>query len=190
MLNPRVVITNLLLLIAAGLTWWLADSLVPKESPVPKTEDEEQIDYFAKNIHRTNLNEEGKPSEVLFAERMTHYKDDNRTVMEKPVLTINNSESSNPWIIKSEKGTSLAGGEAVLLQGKVVITHANDKGEELKIYTSNVKYVPDKNFAETAEKILMVSPGDATSAVGAEVYFKPDLIVNLLSDVRRKHEFQ
>jgi len=97
-------------------------------------------------------------------------------------------KDGEPWVIKAEQGTSLAGGEAVLLHGKVQISHANNQGEELKIYTSNVKYVPDTDYAETAERVLMVSKDDSTSSTGAQVYFEPVIKINLLADVRRKHE--
>jgi len=186
MFNPRVVVTNLILLVLAGGSWWLAESLTQKETVNAKT-DTSQIDYFAKNIHRTVLSPEGKPEEVLFAELMTHYKDDNRTVMEKPTMTLY-KKGGEPWVIHAEKGTSLSGGEAVLMSGKVLITRKNDKGEELKIYTSNVKYIPDKDYAETAERVLMLTKDDATSGTGAQVYFEPVLKINLLADVRRKHE--
>jgi len=186
MLNPRAIATNLTLLLLAGGSWWLAESLVQKEA-VEAQVDNSQIDYFAKNIQRTVLSPEGKPEEVLFAELMTHYKDDNRTVMDKPTMTLY-KKGGEPWIIHAEKGTSLAGGEAVLLHGKVLISRDNGKGEELKIHTSNVKYIPDKDYAETAERILMVSKDDATSGTGAQVYFEPVLKINLLADVRRKHE--
>lgn len=185
MLNQKVIVTNLVLLVAAGGSWWLAESFVEKETVKPK-DDNSQIDYFAKNLHRTVLDREGKPKENLFAELMTHYKNDNRTVMEKPTMTLFKSDGE-PWVIHAEKGTSLAGGEAVLLDGKVVIARKSGD-DEVKIYTSNVKYTPDTNYAETAERILMVSKDDSTSATGAQVYFEPVLKINLLANVRRKHE--
>jgi len=186
MFNPKVVATNTILLLVAAATWWLAESLVQKETVEAKA-DTSQIDYFAKNIRRTVLSTEGKPNEVLFADMMTHYKDDNRTVMEKPTMTLY-KKGGEPWVIHAEKGTSLAGGEAVLLHGKVLISRDLDKGDELKIYTSNVKYTPEKNYAETEERVLMVTRDDATSGTGAQVYFEPVLKINLLADVRRKHE--
>jgi hypothetical protein len=76
----------------------------------------------------------------------------------------------------------------VLLHGKVLITRKNDKGEELKIFTSNVKYTPDTEYAETAEFVRMEAKDDITTGTGAQVYFEPVLKINLLADVRRKHE--
>lgn len=186
MLDPKKVSVNLALFIAAAGTWWLAESLVPQEPPPPKL-DGGQIDYISKNIRRTVLTAEGKTKEVLVAELMTHYKNDDRTELEKPVMTLY-KEKGEPWVIRSDTGTSLSGGEAVWLRGNVLITRKNDKGEEMKIITRNVKYIPNKDYAETSEHVLMVSSSDTTSGEGAQVYFEPVLKINLLGDVRRKHE--
>ncbi len=188
MLQPKTIASYLILLALAGGTWWLADRLSPEQAPESRV-DQSQVDYYSKNIHRTVLNMEGKPKEVLFAELMTHYKDDDRTEMVKPVLTLYKSKGE-PWIIHSDTGTSLSGGKAVLLHGDVLITRKNDKGEELRIITKNVKYNPETEYAETAEHVLMLGPHDASSGTGAQIYFEPTLKINLLADVRRKHETQ
>ncbi len=184
--NLRTLATRLILILLAGGSWWLAEILAPKDEAVSKV-DNSQIDYYSKNIHRTELTPEGAIKQVLFAERMIHYKDDNRTEMDKPVMTLY-KKGGEPWIIHSERGTSQAAGKPVLLHGKVLITRKDSKGEELKIFTSNVKYTPDQDYAETAEHVLMLGKDDATSGNGAQVYFEPVLKIKLLADVRRKHE--
>jgi lipopolysaccharide export system protein LptC len=110
--------------------------------------------------------------------------------MDKPVMTMYKKLGEEPWVIRSERSTSLAGGDTVLLRGKVLVTREGQKNGGLKIVTSNVKYIPDKDYAETRENVLMLSKDDETSATGAQVYFEPVLKINLLADVRRKHETQ
>lgn len=187
MFNLRSLATRMLLVLLALASWWLAERLTPKDESAPKSADNSQVDYYSKNIRRTVLTPEGVPKEILLAEVMTHYKDDNRTEMENPVMVLYKKDGE-PWVIRSERSTSLAEGQAVLLRGKVLITRKDSKGDELKIVTSNVKYTPDKDYAETQEHLLMLSKDDTTSATGAEVTFEPVLKVNLLADVRRKHE--
>ncbi len=184
--NPRNFTLPLILILLAGGSWWLAETLAPSAETGLKT-DNSQIDYYSKDIHRTVLTPEGTVKEVLFAELMTHYKDDDRTEMDKPVMTLHKKDGE-PWIIHSETGTSMAAGKAVLLHGKVLITRKDKNGDEMKIYTSNVKYTPDQDYAETAEHVLMLSKDDTTDGTGAQVYFEPVLKINLLADVRRKHE--
>lgn len=184
--TPKTLLTHLFLALLAAGSWWLAEQLSPQDKAAAKA-DNSQIDYYSKNIHRTVLTPEGAPKEVLFAEVMTHYKDDDRTEMERPVMKLHKKDGE-PWVIRAEASTSRAGGEAVLLRGKVVITRKDKKGGEVKIVTSNVKYIPDRDYAETREHVLMLATDDATSAEGAEVYFEPVLKIKLLADVRRKHE--
>jgi lipopolysaccharide export system protein LptC len=186
--QTRAIATQALLVILAAGTWWLAERWLDKDVGEPKT-DSSQIDYYAKKIQRTVLTPEGQPKEMLFAERMTHYKDDNHTEMEKPVMTLYTS-SSEPWIIHSERATAQADGKAVLMQGQVLVTHKDKEGEEMKILTSNVKYLPETDYAETADAVQMLATGDSTEAVGAQVYFEPVLKINLLAHVRRKHEMR
>jgi lipopolysaccharide export system protein LptC len=183
----RTLATHLLLAALAVGTWWLAESLAPKDEAAAKV-DASRVDYYSKNIRRTVLTPEGTPKEVLFAETMTHYKDDNRTDMVMPVMTLYKKTGEEPWVVRSEKGTSLAGGGAVLLRGKVLITRQDRKNGDLKIITANVRYIPDRDYAETKEHVQILAKDDETSADGAEVYFEPTLKINLLADVRRKHE--
>ena len=176
------------LILLAGGTWWLAETLAPKEVTEQKVEHD-QIDYYSKNIHRTVLTEEGIAKEMLFAPLMTHYKNDDRTELDKPTQTLYKKDGE-PWVIHSDWGTLTAGGKEVFLRGDVLITRKNEKGDELRIMTTNVKYIPEKEYAETDEHVLMLGPDDASSGTGAQVYFKPDLKINLLADVKRKHEIR
>ena len=188
-LNIKSIASKLLLILLAGGTWWLSDYFSPKDTVEHKAKHD-HIDYYSKNITRTVLTTEGKPKEMLVASMMTHYKgDDDRTELNQPIQTLYKKDGQ-PWVIHSSEGTLLNGGETVLLRGDVLITRKNDKGEELRIITSNVKYIPDQEFAETAEHVKMIGPNDESSGMGAEVKFEPFLVINLLADVKRKHEIR
>jgi lipopolysaccharide export system protein LptC len=180
--------SKLILVLLVGGTWWLAEKLNPKDVIETKL-DNSQVDYYSKNITRIVLTSEGTPKEKLFAPLLTHYKNDDRTELDKPTQTLY-KKGEEPWIIHSATGTLLSKGETVLLHGDVLITRKNDKGEELRIITSNVKYIPEREYAETAEHVLMLGPNDASSGTGAQVNFEPALQIKLLADVRRKHEIR
>lgn len=188
MRNLNSAVGKLALLLLALGTWWLADKLTPK-FVAEKKSDTSQMDYFSKDITRTVLTDQGIPKEKLFAPMMTHYRDRDRTELESPTQTLYKKDAQ-PWVIHSEKGTLLDGGKEVLLRGDVLITRKNDQGEELRIMTKNVKYIPDQEYAETDEHVLMLGPNDASSGTGAQVNFEPALLIKLLADVRRKHEIR
>lgn len=170
----------------AVASFWLAEQLTPKEENGARRE-RSVVDYYSKGIKRTVLSTEGKPTQTLFADTMTHYQNDDRTEMEKPEMTLY-QEGKSPWVIHSETATALSGGTAVLLNGDVLITRKTEDGETIRIITRNVKYDPKAEYAETAEDVVIHAPSDETHATGMKVHFKPQLNFNLLADVRRKHE--
>ena len=188
MIDTKAIANKLIWVVLAGGAWWVAEEITPKDIIEPKA-NKDQVDYYSKNITRTVLTAEGIPKEKLFAPLMTHYKNDDRTELDQPTDTLY-KKGQEPWVIHSATGTLLSKGETVLLHGDVLITRKNDKGEELRIITSNVKYIPADDYAETAEHVLMLGPDDASSGTGAQVNFEPSLKINLLADVRRKHEIR
>lgn len=186
--NSQSLARKAALLLATAATWWLAERLADKDSVEQKT-DSSQIDYFATHIRRTALTAAGQPKDELFAERMTHFKHDDHTEMDKPVMTLHQAGGA-PWIIRAAQATARAGGKQVLLQGEVIITHTDTAGEAIKIITANVTYLPDQDYAETAEAVEMLTADSRTRATGADVHFKPMLTINLHANVRRQHEMR
>lgn len=189
MITPKTVATQLVLILLAAGAWWLAEELTPKESPTDRP-NADQIDYYSTQVTRTVMTPEGKPKEVLVSESMTHYKGDDRTELVKPVMTLLKQGNQHPWTIKGETGTVLAGGTRILVNGEVLISRTTEQGEPIQIFTRNVRYEPNRNYAETDEKVLMLSPQDETRGTGMQAFFEPELKFNLLAHVRRKHEMR
>lgn len=187
MIAPKTVGTYLALAALAAATWWLADILTPTEEKAARP-DRSQIDYYSTNITRTVLDLQGKPKELLFAVTMTHYKNDDRTEMDKPVMTLYKKEGEQPWVINADKGSVLAGGKVIWLRGNVLITRDTGKNGFVQIVTKNVRYEPDKDYAQTQAHVLIRGPRDEVTGTGMQVYFEPAFKANLLADVWRKHE--
>lgn len=189
MFAPKTVATYLALGSLAAGTWWLADRLTPTDEKTLKLEPS-QIDYYSTNVTRTVLDLEGKPKELLFAETMTHYKNGDVTKMKKPVMTLYKREGEQPWVIHAAAGTVRSSGSTIFLYGNVLITRDVGNNGLLQIITKNVKVEPDKDYAETAEKVRILSAQDELTGTGMQVHFKPALNVKLLADVWRKHEMR
>jgi len=187
MLTPKTVAIYSALLLLVAATWWLADRLAPTEEKAPQP-DRSQVDYYSTNMTRTVLTPEGKPKELLFAVAMTHFQDDDRTEMEKPVMTLYKQDGKPPWVIHAESGTATSGGTVIYLRGNVLITRDTGKGGVVQIITQDVKVEPDKDYAETQAHVRILAPQEELSGTGMQVHFEPALNVNLLADVRRKHE--
>jgi lipopolysaccharide export system protein LptC len=188
MMNLSKITAYLLLALAAGGSWWLAELLAPSDEK-NATQDLGPVDYYSKQLRRTVLDETGQPKETLVAKTLTHYKKGDRAEMEKPVMTLF-KQGGKPWIIEAETGTSLPKANIVFMNGEVLISRENERGEKLKIITRNVKYEPGKHYAETAEPTRMLAPDDTLDSKGAQIQFEPSLLIKLLADVRRKHEMR
>jgi lipopolysaccharide export system protein LptC len=187
MISRRSIIVHTVLVLLGGVTWWLGETLFPPEVSAPQN-PAGPVDYYSERIRRIDYDMNGKPEKLLVADLMTHFKNDDRTELEKPVMTLYRKDGSPPWIIDSDKAVTLSGSDVIYLQGNVLITKKNAKGEQLKIITSNVKYTPPEHFAETNEDVLMLTQHDELNGTGMQAQLEPNLVLKILANVRRKHE--
>ena len=187
--DPRSAPLYALLLAVVGGTGWLAYRLTPPPEPVaPKPKG--VVDYYAVNLLRTIADESGKTKNILYAEKLTHFSDDDHTELDKPVLTMFSGDGP-PWVVHGEQGVVSSRGAEVYLKGPVLVLRDADRnGRTVRAETSNVKILPDEDYGETEEFVQILSPPDELSGVGMQAHFGSALRVTVLSSVRRKHEVQ
>jgi lipopolysaccharide export system protein LptC len=187
MFSARNLLVYALLVVVAVGSGWIAEQLAPKD-PVPTPREPGNIDYYSVNLLRTSTDEKGLPKNVLYAERLTHYKDDDHSELERPVLTIYSADSP-PWVIHGERGTVSSKGNELFLEGAVLVLRDADRnGRTVRAETSDVRIRPDEQYGETEDFVQIFSPPDELSGVGMQVHFGKALKVTVLSDVHRKHE--
>lgn len=146
-------------------------------------------DYFSHDYIRKDLNEQGLLKSELSAQSILHYSDDGTTHIDKPRLTLYNSDPSiPPWVVRSEKGILAADGEHLLLQGEVFIDKAATKGSrQINIKTTNLRVNPKTSYAEGDEWIEILSPPHRIEAKGVQMTFKKPIHINLLSNVKSRY---
>jgi lipopolysaccharide export system protein LptC len=146
-------------------------------------------DYFSNGYLRKDLNEQGQLKSELSAQNILHYSDDDTTHIDKPKLTLYNSDPSiPPWVVQSEKGILSADGENLLLQGQVFIDKAAAKGSrQLNIRTTNLQVKPKISYAEGDEWVELISPPHRIEAKGIQMTFKRPIHINLLSRVKSRY---
>lgn len=188
MLSTRNLLVYAFLLIAVFGSGWLAEQLAPPSEPrIGKAPG--QVDYYSRNIHRTTSDIDGKPLNVLDAEKLTHFQNDDHSELERPVLTLYSAEGP-PWVIHGERGTVASKGTDVFLEGSVLVLRDADRnGRTVRAETSNVRIKPDEEYGETEDFVQIFSPPDELSGIGMQAHFGKALRVTVLSSVRRKHEF-
>lgn len=180
-----------LVLLLAAISWGLVEKF--RFSYQTEEESAEAIkhsaDYFSKGYLRKDLNEQGQLKSELSAQGILHYSDDGTTHIDKPQLTLYNTDTAvSPWVVKSETGILSADGETLLLQGQVFIDRAKAEGvRQLNIRTSNLKVLPKTNYAEGADWVELISPPHRTEAKGIQITFKKPINLKLLSNVKSRY---
>lgn len=189
MFSIRTFLIYSLLLIAVIGSGWLAEKLAPPPDPrAAKTPG--QVDYYSRNIHRTTSDINGKTLNLLVAEKLTHFQNDDHSELERPILTIYSADGP-PWVIHGERGIVSSKSTDVFLEGPVLVLREADRnGRTVRAETSNVRIKPDEDYGETEDFVQIFSPPDELSGIGMQAHFGKALQVTVLSSVRRKHEFQ
>lgn len=184
----RNLLTYLVLVLAAVGTAWMSKRFAAPDEP-RESKQPGQIDYYSRNIHRVTSDVTGQRRNILQAEKLTHYHDDDHSELDHPVLTLF-SAGGPPWVITGERGTVSSKSTDVFLEGPVLVTREADrKGRTFRAETSNVRVKPDEDYGETEDFVQIVTPPDELSGIGMQVHFGKVLRVTVLSSVRRKHEF-
>ncbi|OIR02166.1 lipopolysaccharide-assembly, LptC-related [mine drainage metagenome] len=173
----------LLLLLAA--TYWLNQQVQPL-APL-QSQLRHDIDYSVDNFTAVTLNPQGQPRYTLAAEKLWHYPDDDSTHLQMPKIT---SLYANrpPTLTTAQTGMISSKGDDVYLYDDVNIFRpaSGDIGEQ-RFVTGYLHVIPDRDWAETNQSIVMTSRHDIIRAVGMELDNKART-VRLLSNVRANHE--
>ena len=173
----------LLLLLAA--TYWLNQQVLPL--PQVRSQQRHDVDYYVDNFSAVTLGTQGQPRFTLSAEKMWHYPDDDSTHLQLPKLT---SLYANrpPTITSAQTGTISSKGDDVYLRYEVrVLRPAGDGLGEQLFTTDYLHVIPDRDWAETDQPVVMTNQHNVIRAVGMELDNKART-AKLLSRVRATHE--
>ena len=174
-------ITLFILLFLAAASWW-ALTIIDPERRITFTASKEGPDHFMEDFTSTTLNEAGIPVHQLKAIRLTHYPNDRHSELEDPVMTFF-KEDQNKWVASAKEGRILDDGEEVFLQGDVNIWQPGEKSSLITIITRDLRILPNEDFAETSNSVVMQQNDNTVTAVGMQAHFGHG-VVDFLSDVR------
>ncbi len=173
----------LLLLLAA--TYWLNQQVLPL--PQAQGQQRHDVDYVVNDFSAVTLNAEGRPRFTLAAEKLWHYPDDDSTHLQMPQITSLYADRP-PTLTTAQTGMLSSKGEEVFLYDEVRVVRpaSGDIGEQ-RFATDYLHVVPDRDWAETDQSVVVTNQYNILRAVGMELDNKART-VKLLSRVRATHE--
>ena len=165
----RLVTILLLALMAAGSTW-LLDRLDTGEARRVAGERHDP-DWYMRDFTQRTMGMEGDLVRKLTADSMVHYPDDDSTELVRPRLELYNN-GPRPWHVVADRGWVSGGNEVILLYGEVEIWRLQDDGErEVEVLTTDLRILPDEQYAETDNAATIRTRTTTTRAVGMRASF-------------------
>ncbi len=126
-------------------------------------------DMIADNIAVFRTGVDGSVKHTLRAERMTHFPDDDSTLLERPTFT--SAAPGRPgFSIKADRGRVTSRGSDIYLEDNVIAVRAADgKRGEMKLTTDFLHVLPDDHIARTDRKVYLEDAHTRAEAIGLEL---------------------
>lgn len=177
----------LVLIVLAAVSWQLARQSPPATAPPPVTGGERLPDFYVKGLQLTTTDAEGRPTRQLSAGELRYFRQDGSTELSDAHLRLPNDQGA-PWEIRAAAGEVLEDGGLVLLHGPVSI-HREATGDTrpLHLETRDLRLHPDEGYAETGERVTVVSGPDRIEAVGLQAWLHPPVRIKFLAKVKARY---
>jgi len=171
-----------LLLLLVSLTWWINIKVEPGIRQATQTQRHDP-DYIMENFEAVSMNKQGTLEYRVNALKMTHYPDDDSTVLEQPHIIVY-VDTVPSWQVKAERAEVSSEQAEIFLAGRVSADRlATTELTPATIVTSNLTIRRDAQLGETPDPVTITEEHGVTSATGMRIFLK-DKRLELLSDVR------
>ena len=157
----------LLLAVLASLTFWLDQAVL--QGTTGSGTLRHDPDYIVDNIVVRRMDANGDVKHTLYAERMTHYPDDDSTHLVTPRF-ISNASARAPMSITSRTARVSSGGEHIYFETDVRATRAAYADHsEMVMETSFLHVTPDQHIARTDRPVTVTDAHTVARAIGLEL---------------------
>ena len=152
----------LLLAVLACVTLWLDHIVQPPAGP--RTTSSGEPDYIVDGLSAMRMDHDGRVKHTLHAQKMTHYPEDDLTLLVEPKL-VTYTEGSSPVTVTARVARVSGNGENVYFEDGVRVVRAPHRNRtELVVETNYLHVIPDANIAQTDKPVTI---RDATGVVVA-----------------------
>ncbi|MEQ9451460.1 MAG: LPS export ABC transporter periplasmic protein LptC [Pseudomonadales bacterium] len=184
----------LLLLLAAGLAWYLLREPAEEVADdVTEVVERKTPDLFGEQIRFNQLHADGHLHYRLDADSIEQFNADNLTRMAMPRLHLR-SAAQPPWDIQSEEGfirkTTTAENiveDIVYLRQKVQMRQENPENGPITLRSESIYLYPDRQFAETQQGVIIDTEVGRTTAAGLTADLESGLLRLSSNATQRVH---
>lgn len=152
---PLLPLSVLLALVA--LTFWLSHFAHPWDGRADGNRRHDP-DLIIENFAARKLNAAGDVQYTVNAEKMTHFPDDDTSIMDNVVFTAiepgqprTTAKAPRGQLIRHADGTD----EVVMIGGVVVHAEANDKYPALTLTTPKLTVLPDSSIVRSVDGVVL-----------------------------------
>lgn len=157
----------LLLAVLAGVTLWLDHIVQPPAGPRVSTSGEP--DYIVDGLSAMRMDEDGRVKHTLRAQKMTHYPDDDLTLLVEPTL-VTYTDGRSPVTVTARHARVSGNGENVYFEDGVRVVRAPQGNRtELVVETNYLHVIPDANIAKTDRPVTIRDAAAVVVASGLEL---------------------
>lgn len=157
-----------LLACLAAFSFWLERVLRPPTEAGTKVVRHDP-DYIVDGLAAVRMDEQGRVKHTLRAVKMTHYPDEDVTVLVKPRF-VTYSEGRSPVTVTSLDARVSANGDDVYFENEVrVVRAAVGNQSELTLETTYLHVIPDDNIAKTDRPVTIRNAAGVVNASGLEL---------------------
>jgi lipopolysaccharide export system protein LptC len=176
------IIAILLLAALAGVTYWF--SQVGRYGNLANPVSREGPDFVVNGVTLTQFDPLGRPTNRLFAEKMTHFALDDRAELQRPRYV--SLRPDHPQLeARAQRAIVEGSGERVVMTGDVVITRAPgpDGDPPMRLTTERLVALPDLEQYSTDLAAEVNRGGSVIRSVGMD-YDNIKRVVKFHSKVR------
>ncbi len=188
MLNRSTIVFPLVLAgLMALLTFWIYQTVEEQGQKIDGS-NRHDPDYMMENFVTTQTDIKGQLRYVLAAAKMTHFPDDDTTVLEQPKFTQYATDKPYTKIEGKRANVSPDGEEIEILDDVVVVRDAFKGKGKMTVLTDKLTVFPNQDLAKTDRPVVIKqAPKTVIHATGM-VYDKKKKTIQLLKRVNAHYE--
>jgi lipopolysaccharide export system protein LptC len=157
-----------LLLALAALTFWL-DRIAQPAPAAERDVSNLDPDYIVDGLSASKMDAQGRLTHTLRAQKMTHYPDEDLTVLVEPRF-VTYTEGEPPVTITSRQARMSGNGENVYFERDVRVVRApTGAAGELVVLTEFLHVIPDSKVAQTDRPVTIRDANLLVNASGLEL---------------------